>query len=59
MTFSRRDTGRVTSKKERHRHGDLKQERIRQDRQRTGEGDSKHYKQVSHGATLIFDDFFL
>ena len=38
--------------------GDLKQERIRQDRQRTGEGDSKHYKQVSHGATLIFDDVF-
>ena len=26
----------------RHRQGDLKQERIRQDRQRTGEGNSKH-----------------
>ena len=28
------------------------------DRQSTGEGKSKHYKQVSHGATLIFDDVF-
>ena len=36
----------------------MKQERIRQDRQRTGEGNSKQYKQVSHGATLIFDDVF-
>ena len=26
------------------------------DRQSTGEGKSKHYKQISHGATLIFDD---
>ena len=41
------------------RQGDLKQERHRQDRQTTGEGKSKHYKQVSHGATLIFDDVFL
>ena len=24
----------------------------------TGEGKSKFYKQVSHGATLIFDDVF-
>ena len=40
------------------RQGDLKQERHRQDRQMTGEGKSKHYKQVSHGATLIFDDVF-
>ena len=28
------------------------------DRQSTGEGKSKHYKQISHGATLIFDDVF-
>ena len=40
------------------RQGDLKQERHRQDRQMTGEGKSKHYKQVSHGATLIFDDVY-
>ena len=55
MTFSRRDTGRVTST--RRDAG-----RVISDRRelgRTGEGDSKHYKQVSHGATLIFDDFFL
>ena len=37
----------------------MKQERIRQDRQRTGEGNSQQYKQVSHGATRIFDDVFL
>ena len=45
-------------KQERHRQVDLKQERIRHDRQRTGEGNSKHYKHVYHGGTLIFDDVF-
>ena len=52
----RTDEGQADLKHERDRQGDLIQERIRQDRQRTGEGKSKHYKQVSHGATLIFDD---
>ena len=59
--MGRTDKGQTDLKQETQTHSDtgrvdLKQVRIRQDRQRRGKGNSKHYKQVS---TVIFDDVFM